>query len=284
MDLTFHALYYFYDAKLGKCGFKKPLSREGNHRMSVRESQGGNEKAEKSREEIKKKRGHMALRNNVFDLKVKLWHEVSPLEYYLVDIIIDKTIKWRAKEARIDPSEWLDRTCQKKQNVYAALARLKKKKIITYRRDKHFSYYGLSEEFFGGVLIKRHEDALKARERLKLAVDNSKSNVEIGHMSHDGESYETLPGVIRDMTGSHMRYDSKPTDSPEIIEEKGCLKTFLKDISLKTSLQRNEIGETGGGREELEGETKRTGTKKRTLEEHRKMVMEQVELARAGKL
>lgn len=204
MDLTFHALYYFYDAKMGKCDFKKPLSREGNNRMSVQESQGGNaemppgidapekkrggnriakkprdaSETTKARDKVKEKRGHMALRNNVYDLKLDLWNEVTPLEYYLVDIIIDKTIKWRAKEARIDSAELIQRTRKDEKYIYRALRNLIKKKVINKRRDKHFSYYSLNEEYFGGVLITRHEKIWNERPKLRLAVNNSKPPVD----------------------------------------------------------------------------------------------------------
>ena len=190
--------------------------------------------ANEKHKKAKGKRGHMALRNNVQDLKLELWHELSPLEYYLVDIIIDKTIKWRTKEARIDPSEWLSRTRQKKQNVYAALKTLKEKKIITYRRDKYFSYYGLNEEYFGGLLIAKHEKAeQERRSKIKLAVDNSKS----GHVKDDSQSSERLPSVIPQVTSSHIGDDRKQTQANETIDENGRLKTCIKDIYRNTCLK-----------------------------------------------
>jgi hypothetical protein len=144
---------------------------------------GESQEIKNERDKKKEKRGHMALRNNVHNLKLDLWLYLKPIEYFLLDVIIDKTIKWRAKEARIDIAEFVARTQKHEKYIYGALRNLIKKKIITKRRDKHFSYYGLNEDYFGGVLITRHEKAWNERPKLRLAVNNSKPNVDTNQAS-----------------------------------------------------------------------------------------------------
>lgn len=196
---------------------------------------------EASKDEKKRKKGHMALRNNVYDLKLELWRTLKPIEYYLVDIIIDKTIKWRTKEARIDIAEFVQRTGNDEKYLYAALRNLIKKKVINKRRDKHYTYYGLNEEFFGELLIAKHEKAWQERRnKIKLAVDNSKSGVSAGHQECAGNT----PQVCSGNTNSSVKKHQNDNQENEIIEENDVLKTSLKDISIKTSLKDSKNSES----------------------------------------
>ena len=159
---------------------RTPGKKWGGNRIAKAKNPPVSEETKKVRDKVKEKRGHMALRNNVYDVKLDLWHVLKPLEMHLVDIIIDKTIKWRAKEGRIDIAELVQRTRKCDRYIYNALRNLIDKKIINKRRDKHFSYYSLNEDYFGGVLITRHEKIWNDRPKLRLAVNNSKPNVDIG--------------------------------------------------------------------------------------------------------
>lgn len=170
--------------------------------------------------------GFMALRNNVQDAKIRLWKEVNPLQYFLVDIIIDKTIKWTAKEARIDIEHMVERTDQRRTHIYRALRVLKEKKIIVWKKDRDGSTFGLNEEYFGALLIKKHEESLQnRREKIKVVVDNSKERDHRGHSKRPPPSQVVTPVV----TPSDNEGHTKAPHLSRNIEEKGVLKTFFKD-------------------------------------------------------
>lgn len=210
----------------------------------------------------KEKKGHMALRNNVFDLKLDLWHILKPLEYYLVDILIDKTIKWREREARITIEELKERTRQHHSEIYRALKSLEDKKIITRRKYDHRLIIGLNEDYFGGLLIKRHEDALQSRrKKIKVVVDNSKKpspSLCKTPTQAVGNSHNLVANPTQELCGSHTQNDSQ---NIETIQEKPLLKTSFKDISLNTSLQSGETPPNLGDRAALSREAG-SGTQK----------------------
>jgi phage replication O-like protein O len=243
-------------------------------------SQEGSDKPKKSREEVKRKKGHMALRNNVYDLKLELWHILKPLEYYLVDVIIDKTIKWREKEARITIQELMERTrLTRHTHIYEALKSLEEKKIIFRRKQNHNLIIGLNEDFFGGLLIKRHEDALLARKgKIKMIVDNSKKGV--NSLSQPGTTSVPNSDKSNPDSGQHMSGKGTENDIQdfEIIEEKRSLNTLLKDISLNTSLQSDQSSQNAKTGTELHSSFSGTGTRKpkRTQEEHERIIKEQL--------
>lgn len=269
---------------------RTPGKKWGGNRVAKRALVDSPESKE-ARNKIKEKRGHMALRNNVYDVKLELWHILKPLEYYLVDIIIDKTIKWREKESKITIQEFMERTrLTRHTHIYEALKSLEEKKIIFRRKQNHNLIIGLNEEYFGGLLIKRHEDALLARKnKIKIVVDNSKSDVDnskkdVNYVSRSRTRVVPNSDKVVPRLGQHMSETGTKVDSQdiEIIGENMSLNTLLKDISLKTSLQRDEIGKNGDcGGEKLdpvhgEGEIPEEG--------HRRRVMEQVQALKAGRL
>lgn len=190
----------------------------------------------------REKAGHMALRNNVQDLKLDLWHEVKPLEYYLIEIIIDKTIKWRSKMAKISIEELTERTRQRHDYIYIALKNLEKKGIIIRRKVKHDWFIGLNEEYFGGLLIKRHEESLQERKKkIKIVVDNSKNPTQ-----NQSESDSNLGNSRLPESQDHTENESeKETEHIETIGEMRTLNTLLKDISIKTSLKESADAQTG---------------------------------------
>lgn len=230
----------------------------------------------------RKKAGHMALRNNVQDLKLDLWHEVKPLEYYLIEIIIDKTIKWRTKEARIKIQELMERTRQADTHIYAALRELKRKNIITWKKDRMGSIIGLNEEYFGGLLIKRHEDALlERRKKIRVVVDNSENHVD-NSKSTDGyrqsDRRQTSVKVTTDVSQNDEIRQSNQYQDTETIDEMRSLNTLLKDISLNTSLLKESAAvtaQTGNGESfTLSGEQ---GTENLTPEQVEKIKKQQLE-------
>lgn len=181
-----------------------------------------------------KRGGYMALRNNVYDTKLELWHILKPLEMFLVDIIIDKTIKWRQKEAKITIEDLVERTKQRSDYIYIALKELESKGVIVRRKTKHDLFIGLNEEFFGELLIKKHEDALQARKsKIKIVVDNSKNKTENKADLHLN-SVQSPPDSSLVYTGFKSE---KVRQDNDIIKESGSLNTFFKDISLKTLLK-----------------------------------------------
>lgn len=216
------------------------------------------ENFENSREATKRKKGHMALRNNVYDLKLELWHVLKPLEYYLLDVIIDKTIKWRVSEAKITIQELMERTRQAETHIYAALRSLKQKKIIIWNKQKYFSVFGLNEEYFGGLLIKKYEEAQQQRRsKMRVVVDNSKNRVDSCDEIRQSERRISSVIVTNDVSNSDESRQSEQGQDRNIIEENASLNTLLKDISLNTSLKSGETEKSAqaidlrlGGKEE----------------------------------
>jgi DNA-binding MarR family transcriptional regulator len=185
----------------------------------------------------------MALRNNVYDLKLELWHVLKPLEYYLVDVIIDKTIKWRTDEAIITISELKERTRQHHSEIYRALKNLESKGVIIRRKFKHDTVIGLNQNYFGALLIKRHEDALKARKnKIKIVIDNSKTVCET-RTAFVRNSHSSCADPTQSMCESHTQNVSQPI---EIIDGTPPLNTFFKDILIKTSLKEKKTNEENG--------------------------------------
>lgn len=223
-----------------------------------------------SDEHLRKKKGYMALRNNVYDTKLELWHVLKPLEYYLVDIIIDKTIKWRQKEAKITIEELTERTRQHRSEIYRTLKSLEIKKVIFRRKQRHDLIIGLNEDYFGELLIKRHEDALHARRnKIKIVVDNSKKECEI-HNDFVENSHNISVDSTQDLCGIHPQKDIHLSEN---IGESSSLNTFFKDIFKNTSLKDSK---KPGESFTLSGE--------REQEEHRLKVLRQLEDMKAGKL
>lgn len=191
--------------------------------------------------DLRKVKGHMALRNNVYDLKLELWRILKPLEYYLVDVIIDKTIKWREKEAKITIKELKERTGQHHSEIYRALKGLETKRVIVRRKHNHDLIIGLNEEFFGELLIKKHADALLERKKkIKIVVDNSKK-VCATPTASVSDIHESCRNHTQDLCETNTENINQDF---EIIEEKRPLNTLLKDISLNTSLKDNKISES----------------------------------------
>lgn len=191
----------------------------------------------------------MALRNNVQDIKLDLWHEVKPLEYYLIEIIIDKTIKWRTKMAKISIEELMERTRLDHSRIYRALKTLEQKKIITRYKVRHDWFIGLNEEYFGGLLIKRHEEAqLERRKKIRIVVDNSEK-----HGDNSKNLFKSSTPSVQDLDASGTNFEpdigkictGKETQEVETIGEMRSLNTLLKDISLKTSLKESTGVQTG---------------------------------------
>src|ERR1700749_2374245 len=79
---------------------------------------------------LKEKRGFMSLRNNVFAVKLLLWKELKPLEHFLVDLIIEKTIGWSQKTAEFTIEELCEKTDQLPNHIYTALKNLEIKSVI----------------------------------------------------------------------------------------------------------------------------------------------------------
>lgn len=193
----------------------------------------------------KKNKGYIALMNNVFETKLELWHILQPLEYFLVDVIIEKTIKWRDKEAKIHITEFEARTKLRRDYIYIALKKLETEKIIVRRKVRHDWIIGLNEDYFGALLIKKHENALlQRRNKIKIIVDNSKNKTRF-QSGLDLNSVQLRLDSSLVQTGIQSESNSQTC---EIIEENRPLKTLLKDISLKTSLKDSkngsEIGES----------------------------------------
>lgn len=182
----------------------------------------------------------MALRNNVYDLKLELWPLLKPLEYFLVDLIIDKTIKWRQKEAKINMEDLEEKTKERRDYIYIALKSLEDKKVIIRRKVKHDSFVALNEDYFGELLIKKHADAWSARRnRIKIVVNNK---TEI-------QSKEDLNPVLSGLESSLVKTEIQSeidTQQFEIIKENVSLNTLLKNIPLNTSLKDSKTGEGSG--------------------------------------
>ena len=218
----------------------------------------------------------MALRNNVNQTRLELWKIVRPLEYFLVDIIIEKTIGWRQKEARIKIEELMEKTDQDHTRIYRALKALETKGIITRRKVDHNLIIGLNEEYFGGLLIQKHENALLARKsKIKMVVDNSKSTCKIStpivRNQHISTAYGAQPLCVE--------RTEKESEDFEIIEKPRSLNTLLKETHLKTSLKDSKsLGENGSSLTLLGGTGQR---KQRTPEEQKRIVMEQVAAMKA---
>jgi hypothetical protein len=193
----------------------------------------------KTQDDKKGARGYMSLRNNVYDLKLELWHILKPLEYYLVDVIIDKTIKFNIKEAKITIQQFRDQTRRHHSEIYRGLKVLETKKVIIRTKCKDYSVFMLNEDYFGGLLIKRFEDALKARRnKIKIVVDNSKSKCE----PHTPDVSETHTSSVNHTQGKCEIHTQERSQDGEIIEEIRPLNTLLKDISLNTSLKDSKTG------------------------------------------
>ncbi len=231
--------------------------------MNQAESQALNldESNNSKKEATKQKKGFMALRNNVYDLKLELWHILKPLEMHLVDIIIDRTIKWKQEEAKISIQEFMEKTRQDHTRIYRALKALEDRKVIVRRKHKHDLVIGLNKEYFGDLLIKKHEEALLARKsRVKLVVDNSKNvcktSTDVVHNPH-------IP-CVPDAQVLCKTDTEKVRQVHDNIDENPPLKTLLKDIPINTSLKESQkeagIGESftllGNGEEEAEGKEK----------------------------
>lgn len=221
--------------------------------------------------------GHMALRNNVWEVRDQLWDELVPFEMRMIDVIIDKTIKWRVKEAKVTIEELIERTKKNRSWVYEALKSLEKKGVIIRRKIRHDLYIGLNEDYFGGLLIKRHDEALQARrKKIKVVVDNSKNRPP----AVDSLSVANGHSVYPQRTLSPSPADSICTQVFEMIEEPRSLKTLLKDTSLKTSLKESASAQPGSG----ESFTLLGGRElkpKRTQEEQEKIIKEQLEIMKS---
>ena len=149
----------------------------------------------------------MALRNNVNAIKLELWKEVRPLDYFLVDIIIEKTIGWCETEASISMKEFTERSGKRSDEIYSSLKRLEETGIIRRKKKDIWIYFSLNEDYFGSLLIKKHQDALNLRKKMSLIVDNSKEL--------DGNSVQ----VTRNFRLSYTEIPSKnPAKVREIID------------------------------------------------------------------
>ncbi len=212
--------------------------------VSALNMQERNECEETKHEEKKNKKGYMALKNSIYDLKLELWHILKPLEMHLVDIIIDRTIKWRETEAKIDMDFLVKATRQRKDHIYIALKNLETSGVIVRRKVKHDTFIGLNEEYFGALLIKKHQDALLARRNtIKIVVDNApKSKTEIRSNSTQG-SVQEVPDSGTVQTKIRSKIDTQPH---EIIRQNLSLNTLLKDIPINTLLKDSE-NRTGNG-------------------------------------
>lgn len=221
----------------------------------------------------------MALRNNVWEVRDQLWSELTPLQMQVIDIIIDKTIKWRTKEARIKIQEFMERTRQADTHIYAALRELKRKKIIIWNKDRMGSVIGLNEEYFGGLLIKRHEEALlERRKKIHMVVDNSRKSVDNSKVT-DGtgqsERRQASVKVTEGVSQNDGNRQSEHNQELEIVKERRSLKTLLKDIPLKTSLKESADAPSEGNKESftLSGEQ---GTEAEIVERGKRRLRKQV--------
>ena len=185
--------------------------------------------------EQKEVKGFMALRNNVYDSKLELWHLLTPLEYYLVDVIIDKTIKFRKEESKMTIKELMERTRQDHTKIYRVLKSLETKKVITRKKNNHDLIIGLNKDYFGALLITKHQEALTRRKSLKLVCQSSTYAVPEKHMN----SANLAPSLCQSGT---------PNKNQQfvIIKENSLLKTTLKENSLNKDLKdsKTEIGES----------------------------------------
>jgi len=225
-------------------------------------------KKNKKQKDVKELRGYMALRNNVRQIKLRLWKEVKPLEYFLVDFIIDRTIGWRQEEAPIKMEDFIEYSGQKHPHIYVALKKLEKEKIIFRRKVEHHTYYSLNHDYFGALLIKRHKDALEARRnKFKVVVDNSKNDVR--------DSYKPCTNSVQPLYEIRTEKDSQDIEN---IDENMSLNKVFKEISLKA----DQKSETAKESFTLPGEEK-TKTK-RSKEEHERIVREQVAQLKAEAL
>lgn len=189
----------------------------------ARISQPGKNTKIKTREEVKETRGHMALRNNVWKIRELLWKECVPLELCLLDMILGRTIGWRQKEAKVKIEEFVEFSGKRRDEVYRALRGLVERGVIRRRKYEHCLYFSLNEDYFGALLIKRHEDALQRRlNSIRVVVDNSKNL--------DGISVQDEQKFRSTQTEIPSNNETQDFDN---IEENRPLKTLLKDISLK---------------------------------------------------
>ncbi len=241
--------------------------------MREQKSQHGSDIVNKKKEV----KGHMALRNNVWDIREELWDLLKPSEIRMVDAIITKTIKWRTDTAKISIKELAEKTKKNHNHVYTVLKELHEKGVITKTKDRHDFILGLDPDFFGGLLIKKHADALQVRRsKIKVVVDNTKKESRFGTSSvHNQDLSGTDLGLTQSRSCTKI-----DTQVLEIIDENPLLKTLLKDIHINTSLKGGqEPAQTGLNRFES---LKSQGKKKRTQEDHERMVREQLEKMKAG--
>lgn len=182
----------------------------------------------------------------MYAARMELWKILKPLELFIVDIIIEKTIGWRTKAAKFTIEELKEKTGQKHTHIYPALKKLESMGIIFRQKQKHDLIIGLNENYFGGLLIKKHEDADQARRnKIKIVVNNvSESRTE-----NVPNSNNSCADSVQDMNESGTQKEAQPH---EIIEESSPLKTFFKDISLKTFLKESpkETNVSRGTREQ----------------------------------
>jgi hypothetical protein len=230
--------------------------RHRGNTMSMEQGQGENAKKKRRRkkkreqaflnvsdlERLRATKGFTSMRNNVFRIKLMLWKILKPLDYFIVDLIIDKTIGYGRKVDRFSIEEICEKSGQRRDYIYIALKRLHAKGIISKEKLNSDFYLGLNEEFFGRLLTKKKEEELQQRKRkIRVVVDNSVPKKDETYNKSDSNLSLVQSELKISPIHTYNKFEN-PAKYHEITEEFGLLKKGIKESIKERSLKKAPDG------------------------------------------
>lgn len=157
----------------------------------------------RSNKKVGRRNHFMALRHNVRTRLRKLFHVLKPTEYFVLELIADDTINWKAKYRDF----YLDDMCQTAQirmdSLRSALKKLEALGLITrvvHPRLKHTETICLNEEYFGQVLINSQSQKDRSHTKKHLAHLVNKPE----HCENNANDVSTLPPFVAKTNPTHL--------------------------------------------------------------------------------